>query len=284
MATLPPAPPRDGKPPYYGHSPADGLHVLKDEWIQKSYIGEQSSRLAEDLPLAISATRSAVHSRTQGFQLGRAITKRMNERSQERRLEAAMLMRWNNSSMWRLPAGWERLVAFQVPLFSQRQQDQWGSIDLLGVDSNGLPIVVELKREPVAHDDGRVKHSETPLRMVLEAAAYAIALQENWTVFRPEWIARLQELDVSQETVSRVPQSLTSVGLVAAAPASFWLNWLPVTARGCKVSREAWLSFKSLLSGLKQHGFPASFVSISGHLSEPDKLGLQPLQDFPLIV
>jgi len=267
--------------PFYGKVPEDGLHVLKDAWDRKLYMGEQSRALAERLSEAIEATARAAHERTQGFQLSRRCVAAMHDRSRERRLEAALLTRWNRPEMCSIPGGWDRLVAFQVPLFAQEQKEQWGYVDLLGVTASGVPVVVELKKAPKVEPDGKTGSSETPLRMVLEAAAYAIALRKNWGLFRSEWVARLKELAVTEDIVSDVPDCLTTVPLVAAAPASFWMDWLPVTAKGKTVTGETWNSFRSLLEELNRAMLPVTFLSISGHEQDVEGLAVQPLIGFP---
>lgn len=270
-------------PPFYDHQPQNGLHILKDAWTQKAYLGPQSRLLAENLKSAVDATFEAAHERMQGFQLGRPITEVMDISSGERRLEAAMLRRWIRPGMWPIPGGWMQLVAFQVPLFAQQQREQWGSIDLMGVNAAGLPVVVELKRSPDAEPDGKSGGSETPLRMILESAAYAVALRKNWPRFRPEWIAHLTKIGVSDQIVSCVPAVLETVPLVAVAPASFWIDWLPVTAKGMRVTREAWVEFRALLEELEKAKLPVSFVSVSGHDQNDAGLAVQPLIGFPLI-
>lgn len=270
--------------PFYGRQPKDGLHVLKDAWCQKAHLGPQSKALAENdhLSLAIAATFAVAPVRHQGFRLSRTPTEAIHESEQERRLEAAMMKRWGCSAMWPVPSGWDRLVACQVPLFDQQERQGWGYIDLLGVNARGLPVVVELKKSPKAEFDGKTKSTETPLRMVLEAAVYAIALRKNWERFRPEWIDRLNEISFSDQIVASIPEVLITVPLVAAAPASFWIDWLPVTEKGRKIDRETWASFQGLLVELENAKLPVSFVSISGTDRDVEGLAVQPLA-FPLI-
>lgn len=271
--------------PFYDHRPADGLHVLKDAWCQKAYLGVQSRALAErgQLSTAIAATFAAAPVRQQGFRLDRSVAEDIHESEQERRLESAMMRRWGVAGMWPVSRAWSRLVACQVPLYDQQQRQGWGYIDLLGVTADGLPVVVELKKAPEALTDGKTGATETPLRMMLEAAAYAIALRKNWEHFRPEWIARLRELDLPAQVITQIPLKLERVPLVAAAPASFWIDWLPVTEKGRTVTRETWESFKTLLSEFEMENLPVSFVSISGHDQNIDGLAVQPLVGFPLI-
>lgn len=265
--------------PFYDHSPESGLHLLKNAWGQKKHLDAQAKYLAEKLNVAIEATLAAAPLRTQGFALSRPATESISETKEESLLESAMLARWNQTGLWEIPGAWSRLVAFQTPLFSAQKKDSWGYIDLLGVDSAGLPVVVELKKSPKATDDGRTESSESPLMMVLEAAAYAISLRKNWERFREEWVSLLQQLDVSSEVVERVPTELTKVPLVAAAPASFWVDWLPYTTKGR--SMMGWDGLSELLRQLRLSALPVQFVSISGDYSRPDSLAVQPLDQLP---
>lgn len=271
--------------PFYGHQPAEGLHVLKDVWRQKDYLGVQSRALAEtgQLSAAIAATFAAAPVRQQGFRLDRSVAEAIHESEQERRLESAIMRRWGVAGMWPIPRAWNRLVACQVPLFDQQQKQSWGYIDLLGVTADGLPVVVELKKAPDALADGKTGATETPLRMVLEAAAYAIALRKNWDLFRTEWIARLRGLDIPDQVTAQMPLKLEKVPLVAAAPASFWIDWLPVTEKGLTIAPETWESFRALLGEFEKANLTVSFVSISGHDQNIDGLAVQPLVRFPPI-
>ena len=269
--------------PYYGCEPSDGLHVLKDHWGQKRYLEPQAMRLSQELNLAIETTLSAAPEGRQDYRLERETPEKIDQTEQERRLEAAMMKRWNAPEMSLIAGAWDRLIAFQVPLFAKQQKRSWGYIDLLGVNGDGLPVVVELKRSPVAKPNGQTTHSESPLRMILEAAAYAVALRKNWAPFREQWITRLTGLAVSPDVLKRVPEKLETVPLVAAAPADYWIGWLPVSGKGQRVTPQAWREFATLLSELNEHSLPVSFVSISGHAGAPETLAAEPLEHFPPI-
>ena len=143
--------------------------------------------------------------------------------------------------------------------------------------------MIELKKEPKAKESGGVVNTESPLRIVLEAAAYAVALRVNWSNFREAYIDRLTQLGVPDTVTSRIPESLGKVQLVGAAHASYWLEWLPVTERGKTIEDDTWQSFHSLLYALKEKGMPTSFVSISGDSERHKKLAIQPLIQFPLL-
>lgn len=269
--------------PLCGCSAANGFHILKDKWKQKSYLQLQSEYLQENFKEALAATEKAAPKRTQGFQLARGASLGIDATERERRWERTAFLRWNASGLSPVESCWDRIVAFQVPLFDKQKKASWGYIDLLGVVFNGMPVVVELKKDPGTTPQGGTANSESPLRMVLEAAAYAIALRQNWDRFRPEFVQQLKTLELPQKTIEKVPQKLSTVRLVGAAPASYWIDWLPITDKGENVPADAWRAFALLLKKFEESGFPVSFASLSGDIESPESLAVQPLIRFPLI-
>ena len=267
--------------PYYGKQPEDGLHILKNTWRQKQYLRQQSECLAGCLAKAIKTTYDAAPVRTQGYALDRGETLEIDATERERLWERSIFRRWSQVGLSPVGNSWDRLIAFQVPLFDCQEKAHWGYIDLLGICFNGVPSVVELKREPATSPAGITMSSETPLRMVLEAGAYAVALRRNWETFRREFIPRLKHLQLPDATIDRVPSSLEEVRLVCVAPASFWIDWLPVTEKGKQVSADAWKEFSTLLRAFEKALLPVSFVSISGDACIPGSLAAQPLSNFP---
>ncbi len=267
----------------YGHSAADGFHFLKDVWAQKSHFGDQSKHLAENLEKAIDATERAAPRREGDFQLAREATQKVNKTQRERIWERSVFKRWNDPDIAPVNSCWDRVIGFQIPLFANQEKAGWGYIDLLGFIGNGTPSVIELKKDPRSRTSGGVDNTESPLRIVLEAAAYAVALRANWSNFREEFVDRLTQLPVSREVISGIPDELHEVRLVGAAPAGYWLDWLPVTEKGRTISNSTWQSFSSLLDALGKAGFPTSFVSLSGDSDQPDTLAAQPLVKFPLL-
>lgn len=269
--------------PFYDGSPEDGLHVLKDKWKQKTYFGAQSEYLAQNLEEAIEATQGAAPRREGDFRLARKATQAINETQRERIWERSVFERWNDPDIAPVNNCWDRVIGFQIPLFAEQDKDSWGYIDLLGFIGNGTPSVIELKKDPPTSKSGGTDNSESPLRIVLEAAAYAVALRANWSNFREEYVDRLTQLTVSHEVIDGIPDELHEVRLVGAAPAGYWLDWLPVTEKGRTISNSTWQSFSSLLDALGSAGLPTSFVSLSGDSDQPDMLAAQPLEHFPLL-
>ncbi len=267
---------------------SDGLHILKDKLKDKTGIRAYCRHLTKEdhLEKVIEATRKAAAEREGDYRLTRLPPRDIDRSQRERTWERGIYDRWSvTNGVSTIPGCWDRIISVQVPLYAVRKKDGWGSIDLLGYRENSrecLPVVVELKKEPKAETNGLISTScETPLRMVLEAAAYAVALQENWGNFRKEFADHLAYYKTSKK--SKLPKKLRRVPLVAAAPASFWLEWSPLTKAGRTkpVQSDTWKEFGNLLSALGTEGFPVSFLSLSGDPYYPDSLAAQPLVGFP---
>jgi hypothetical protein len=129
---------------------------------------------------------------------------RMDPKSKERRLEAALHKKFQASSDGFLK-GVGKISSFQVPLYSAKKKNRWGSIDVLGIDDQtGYPVVIELKIDKVS--------IEPLLRAVVEALAYMIALRINWDDFRPFW---------SQHTGRDLPAP-KKLAAVILAPQAYW--------------------------------------------------------------
>lgn len=270
-----------------GHAPHEGIHVLKDN-LNKSHFGLQSQTLCENdsLKLAILATSKAAPRRSRRgreegdhvYQLNRGVSVSIDPTERERLWERAAFIRWSTKKTSPLAPCWSQLVAFQVPLFVGAKKDGWGYIDLLGILNDGTVSVVELKKEPKTTQSGGTESSESPLRMVLESMAYAIAIREDWAHFRKELVSRLEVLSVGKKLIDKIPVSLPAkIRLVGVAPAAYWLDWLPLTDKGHRVTAEDWAWFLRLLNEVENAGYPTSFLSLSGEPSNPESLAAQRL-------
>jgi hypothetical protein len=269
-------------PHFYGKSINDSLHILKDTWKQKAYIGEHSRTLAEGLETAINATNESAPIRTIGYFIHRDDNNQMDPSQRERIWEQSIFRKWNSQNQSEIPGCWKYIIAFQVPLFNDKNKDFWGKIDLLGISQDGTLSVIELKKDPKTLPTGRTGPSETPLRIIMEAAAYAIAIKKNWEIgFRNELIQQLRFLNVF-EKIDTIPEKITKIRLVGAAPASYWLDWMPTTEKGKTVTSETWGDFSTLITELGEKGFPVSFVSINGDHNDSNTISAEPIT-FPLI-
>jgi hypothetical protein len=266
--------------PLVGMSASNGLHVLKDEWNQKDFMEAQCNYLAKNLSLAIKSTTTP--RRIQGFNLDRGPNDKLDKSSREHWWEQSIWEAWRKSTATRVKDCWFRIVYYQVPLFDS-DSPRWGHIDLLGIYNDGLPVIIELKKDPPTGKRQGTIASETPLRIVLEATAYAIALRGIWDLFRPEFVSHLAKIGIDEKIIRKVPQSLSAVRVVGAAPAAYWIDWLPVTPKGLQVRNKAWEAFRLFLEALGKEKLITSFVSIAGDHDRPETLAGQWLKGFPLI-
>lgn len=233
---------------------------MKDKWgCQRRYLEEQCSALLAHLDEAIETTRlaSPVRSSEQPFnpdgsQRTRRGADQINQSNEERLLEARIWSRcrFDAPRPDEQPQLWATLVGIQVPLFDSKHKDRWGCIDLLGINKDGTPVVVELKKG---------NSSEVPLRPVLEAVSYAIALRKNWTRFAEQLGEQLKKFGRPYTPCS----ADAPFGCVVLAPSLYWEQWAPDGKFGKAVSTGSLSAFKQLLSALTERGYPVMFGSVS---------------------
>lgn len=238
------------------------LHRLKDspDVCSKKRMASAAESIVENLEVILEATRHAVHrrARSQGFQLSAAGTRLSPSQlgvskarpgelrpSEETFLEFAVLdayrERRSGSDM-----PWDVLVGRQIPLMAKRASEGWGSIDLLGLDSSGRPVVVELKK---------ANSPETPLRALLEAAAYAVSVESNWAVLSEE---------IRRTGPDNHPaESPRPVGIVVAAPDRYWRDWDRWSATGRGVPAGTRACIQDTAVALAQAGIPSAFVELT---------------------
>jgi hypothetical protein len=234
-----------------------GLHELRNRWKQRSRIGEHSRALASGLDDAVSATRAAVPRRLQrgrGFSLDvtnhrwRKALDGMDAKSTERRIEQRLYLAYGPVGELGATDLWERLVAFQVPLFDSQKRHGWGHIDLLALNSQGHPVVIELKK----HDA-----TETPLRALVEGLANAVAVEENWDDLSTE----IRAMCARRGLTCAVAERASPVAVVALAPERYWRRWKRDGELGRSVDAAARDEFRRLRSACAAAGHPTFLAS-----------------------
>jgi hypothetical protein len=212
------------------------LHGLKREF-QKRFMAEQCEQLVALLDEAISATFKAAPNRLRPYLIQRKKVSAPKE-GREAHLERSLYAQWSKVDCSPAKLCWDRIVAFQVNLPAKRQAEGWGEIDLLGMAPDGLPVVIELKRD---------RSTEPPAALLVQAAAYGIALQRAWWFLREEWLDKVKPS-------KPIPTALQPCRLVCAAPKAYWKSWeLP--------PREA-NALAALREALGSRGLPSEFASV----------------------
>lgn len=232
-----------------------GMHLLKTAF-KKAYLARQCEQLLEGLEQAIAATLECAPVRRNSDYFVDRDGGAPSVRSTETLWERALWEHFRDPlSAPAVPGAWYRLVMYQVPLRNTHHDIRWGSIDLLGVSHQGLPVVVELK-QPGAHE-------VTPAEMVVQAAAYALALRKSWDEdFGRQWHAL-----ISTRYGFRPPPwngAAPMIHLVGAAPREYWHHWLGNSPKARTVSPQVWPQMSALVTALGERGLPATFVEI-GH-------------------
>ena len=209
-----------------------------------------SRSVLERLDVHIEETEAAAPCRSKDYRLQRVERRTPVSSQRERLLEKAIWAQWGCSVVSRSGVSFcgdacRYILTFQMPLQGARAHRSWGKVDLVGVSSEGLPAVVELKCDHA---------SETPLRILTEALAYAVAVRKGWSKgpLREQW-ASLSYQDL--------PSELPVIPLIGLAPSSYWRTKIGAPGKRAtgQVFAPAWGPFGELCAACAKRGFPVSF-------------------------
>jgi len=235
-------------------SPALGLHN-QGKCFQLRWMKEQSEAVCEHLANLVRNTEAEAPIRDQDktYRLSRQLRKM--PQLEERRLEAAIWKRWGPTVTTKqeefLPDVCRYIQTFQMPLYAYKTQKHWKAVDLVGVSPKGLPVIMELKKGGSA---------EPPLRMLVEAAAYGIAIRTAWNNghLARDWRTEVKSMILPENR----EMDLQTITLVCLAPAGYWQACIGPSDKQSrrKVKREAWASFHKVVNAFNGHGFPAHFI------------------------
>lgn len=235
-----------------------GLHLLKRKF-QKRFLAKQCAELTDCLADALAATMEIAPLRE-----GKAYIHDREAPRDTRASEATWedaLFRQCKAPVAGGYAPWKRLLTYQVSLQNQKDTDSdWGEIDLLGVSEQGLPVVVELKAPG---------SNESPAQMLVQATAYAIALQKAWPkCLRGEWA---KSIGVDEQGL---PPELSMCEIVGAAPSEYWEKWTGDTTTARAVKEGTWAAIDDLRKALARSGYPSVFVRLNHTGSSPEGITL----------
>jgi hypothetical protein len=177
---------------------------------------------------------------------------------EEDQWERAMYSKWGPTGSDEYVPVCKHIQAYQYPLRAHTSVSKqspnnkcWGEIDLLGIGADFLPVPNELKRET----------SDSPLRMLVEVAAYGFAIQKVWPHLKEHWRQALAWC----APPTQFPATLDRVTLIAVAPETYWvrsLGQLTGTKKG-RFPPEAWPPFWELVDALTKW-FDIHFVAVAG--------------------
>ena len=256
-----------------------GLHELGQQKVfQLRFMKQQCEGILEWINVLLEKTYHAAPLRQRSYMLTRQLKDTPDSRNHERLLEAAL---WKTFGPNRLDCGVDLLpnlcrfiLTFQTPIFRTTAKEFGDKIDLIGVSSDWLPVVFELKKGD---------SPETPLRMLVEAAAYGIAIRKAWNEkeghLAQDWAA---VVNPNRETLT-CPMNLQIVPLVCIAPASYWAKCigLPGKTTYGKVRADAWGMFSRVVDALNVRGLPAVFVQFDEGVKGKD--GLPSVQNLRVV-
>ena len=244
-----------------------GLHRIQKFVNQLSYMEQHSAELLKHLNVILEVTYAMSPKRSTPYALNRVEVTRPHEKNRELLLEKAIWRqwRWDESRAPTRPQEYfvenhcTHIQTCQMPLQNSRVDESWGRIDLIGVSLERTPVVFELKRETA---------SDTPLRMLVEGLAYAVAVRRAWNEgrLREQWLQHL----VPTQNAEEIPVTLLTVPIVGIAPTEFW-NRRTGNRGPNRVKEAAWLPFNELCEACKQRGFPITFLKFDAQKNDEQK-------------
>lgn len=219
--------------------------------FQLQFAKQQIEDILWNLDSLVKNTIDKAPVRSKNFCLNRMNCPQLTH--EEDKWERAMYTKWGPGGSGTYVPICERIQAYQFPLQASRNDRCWGKIDLLGIGPDFLPVPNELKKR---------RAGESPLRMLIEVAAYGFAIRKVWSALKADWTEAVHWF---KGAPSLLPETLDKVTLVGVAPQEYWsacLRRLPESKAGAFPS-EAWPPFWKLVDRLGTW-FDIHFVSLEG--------------------
>jgi len=226
-----------------GRARPDGLFRF-----QLKFAKEQTEDILSNLDNLIKNTIDKAPERNKDFCLGRMTNPSLTH--EEDKWEREMYRKWGPKGSGDYVSVCKRIQAYQYPLQASRKDKKWGKIDLLGIGTDFLPVPNELKKR---------KTNESPLRMLVEVAAYGFAIRKVWPNLKGDWVKAVHWLENSP---SQLPATLNRLTLVGVAPEEYWFRCLGPQAGA--FPSEAWGPFWELVDALAKW-FDIRFVTVKGN-------------------
>ena len=246
-----------------------GLHHKEMQRLvnQRQHMDTHAKELISVLNCQLEITYASAPKRVRTYLLDRSERRNPVRQQRERLLEKAIWKQWQSDPF--ADGLYHHIQTFQMPLKHRQSDKGWGKVDLIGVTQEGLPVVLELKRE---------KSDETPLRMLVEGLAYAVCVRRAWNegTLRSQW-----ERDVTKLSKGfTAPKILLEVPVVGIAPKKYWQTKIG-NKKGKRTAGQvpvkAWKSFEKLCKKCSERGFPVSFLQFG--VDGEDDAGLPKIVD-----
>lgn len=231
--------------------PTQGLHRLKYEIDQWAKMEANCKRLLDCFDEAVRCTRRDAPVRHGDFKLDRETAG--HPRGKEAKWERAIWELWGPNfptKAWFLPDVCRSIQTYQMPLQRSNADRYWGKVDLVGVGRHGLPVLIELKA-PASQN--------TPLFMMVEAAAYGLCVMKTWEAgpLRDAW----RQLPSKVTSAGAKRAGLREIQLIGLAPEGYWQG---LSSKKRQLLAEAERALQQLQSTMKRHGLIWHFATLPG--------------------
>lgn len=198
------------------------LHLCDSSDFTKSHYVKQVEALVAQLGELIGSTRDYAPGREKDFKLDRGESSLASERNEgeklsERKLEFSLYEEFSKPGKLKgqISEHLTHIPCYQLPLKAPGKKTLskgWGYVDLLGCAPDKAPSIIELKK---------AASRESPLRMIVEGLAYAVAIQEMWKQkgndFQNDWFNAIDAKDVNID--------LDKIKIIGLAPDDYWRFW-----------------------------------------------------------
>jgi hypothetical protein len=256
------------------------LQSLKDEFLLRymedqclallEHLGDQMKKTCDAAPVRSTAERGEdpyclspvlTKERKALARLGREANGKW-QKVKEDHLEFAIWQQFQDKKF----VSCDAIQTFQMPLKDRNVDKKWGKVDLVGISSKNLPVVVELKKQDA---------KDTLHRMLIEALAYAIAVRKAWGdgggALAKGWSEKRPHV--------KVP-ALKEVPIICAAPSEFWAPRLNCGKRvSNQVFKDARQPFLDLVEAISAQGFPVSFAQFDVDIETSGKLTIKNVEE-----
>jgi hypothetical protein len=233
-----------------------GLHEIPKKAMQLTRINNAAEQLEKGLRLFIKNTESKVQERNQYVIKREDIGRISPGTGYEIRLERALWQKYHKQDQDGEPNFLPKspcIIGYSVALFNNRNQANWGEIDLMGVSQDGMPIPIELKKDT----------GDNILKMIVQVAAYGVAVRRLWNSdkcgFRNSWTS------LELPSCSSANKSMERIECICLAPEDYWnrtFGQKGTKRREGQVNRDSWESIKKLVKKFDEFGVSLTFATI----------------------
>ncbi len=231
-----------------------GLHEIPKKAMALTRINGAIKQIVDNLQGFIDNTRNKVQLR-QSYMIKRINTGEITPGTDfEIKIERALWAKYHQAAASvgdRFLESCPLIAGYSVGLFAERKQNNWGEIDLLGISPDGKPIPIELKQDM----------GDNILKMIIQVAAYAIAVQRVWNEKDSKFQASWRDLGLE----NCFNGGLDKVECICLATEAYWQRAFGDRSNrriAGQIQADSWGPIKKLINEFQKKGIEISFATV----------------------